>query len=75
MAQLKTDSFFNYSVDDAETRKIYGDESLRRYSFNFVSDIEFSNMNMGTAPVGEGLVILTSISMIYLVIRRKEDVK
>lgn len=77
MAQLKTDSFFNYSfVGNARAQQYHEDTELLVCRIDFDSEIEFADMDMGEeVSVGDGFIILASVSLFYLVIRRKEVVK
>lgn len=75
MAQLKTDSFFNYSIYGVREKTYHDNAPLLKYPVYFDSDIEFSNMDMDDAPVGEGLAILAFASVVYYIVRRKEMVK
>ena len=64
IAQQKTDSFFNYQDVD---RAII----TTPVEFHIQDGIVIDNMNVNAAPVGSGLLILTMVSMLYFMMKKK----
>ena len=72
-AQQKTDGFFSNKYNANYTR-----EYIRpNVGLNQNSSVGFNDMNINvdSAPVGNGLLVLTVMSASYLVLRRKEEKK
>lgn len=68
LAQQKTDSFFNYQ----EVSRAINKTPVPTY---YDSEVGFTNMNVNATPLNGGLLLLTVISFVYLLIRRKEVMK
>lgn len=68
VAQQKTDSFFNYQ----EVGRAINKTPVPTYHG---SEVGFINMNVNATPLNGGLLSLTVVSLVYLLIRRKEVVK
>ena len=68
VAQQKTDSFFNYQ----EVGRAINKTPVTTY---YDSEVGFSNMNVNATPLNGGLLSLAVVSLVYLLIRRKEVVK
>lgn len=72
-AQQKTDGFFSNKYNANYTR-----EYIRpNVGLNQNSSVGFNDMNINvdSAPIGNGLLVLTVMSASYLVLRRKEEKK
>lgn len=73
-AQQKTDGFFNEKYK-AYTRAYVSPNA----GLNQTSGVGIDNMNInideGSVPLGNGLLVLTVISTSYLMLRRKEECK
>lgn len=66
-AQQKIDGFFN---NESQMR------AVNIYTIYLDEDADFNNMNIiEDAPLGNGLLVLTAISMSYLTLKRKEEMK
>ncbi len=66
-AQQKIDGFFN---DESQVR------AANIYTLYLDEEADFNNMNIiEDAPLGNGLLALTAISMSYLALKRKEGMK
>ncbi len=65
----QSDGFFKYqiserAINDTPTPYFTGEE------------LGFQNMNVNAAPLGNGLILLSSVSLIYVLLsRRKENVR
>ena len=68
VAQQKTDSFFNYQDGSRAVNKT----PVPTY---YDSEVGFSNMNVNATPLNQGILPLTVVSFVYLLIRRKEEMK
>ncbi len=68
VAQQMTDSFFNYQ----DVGRAINKTPVPTYHD---TEVGFNNMNVNAAPINGGLLPLTLVSFVYLLIRRKEEVK
>lgn len=68
MAQLKTDAFFNYQVVE---RAI----DYTPVNVYYDTEVGFNNMNINATPLDGEIFILTLVSFVYCLKRRKELAK
>ena len=68
IAQRKTDSFFNYQSDDRGP-------NTTPVEFFTKEEIGINNMNINPVPLGNGLLVLSMISTLYFIKKRKETVR
>lgn len=70
MAQQKSDSFFNYNTY-SETRVDTRVLPVETLGTSFAD----MNVNVDAAPIGDGLLILMCIGVIYAMLKNKEVVR
>lgn len=61
----KTDGFFNYNEDITDRTSVYSDVSMPTY--------HFTNHDQEGAPLGSGLLILTTLGAGYAVMRKRKN--
>lgn len=66
--KAQSDGFFNYQ----STERAINETPVPFYP---KEEQGFQNMNVNAAPLGNGFVVLTSISLLYVFLRRKEELK
>ena len=66
--KAQSDGFFNYQSAEREINETPVPFSPRE-------EQGFQNMNINAAPLENGLVVLTTISLLYFFIKRKEELK
>ena len=66
--KAQSDGFFNYQ----STERAINETPVPFYP---KEEQGFQNMNINAAPLGNGFVILSAVSILYVFLRRKEESK
>lgn len=65
----QSDGFFKYQISERAINETPVPYFTRE-------ELGFQNMNVNAAPIGNGLLVLSAVSLIYVLsLRRKEDVR
>ncbi len=68
-SKAQSDGFFKYQI----TERAINETPVPYFTRE---DLGFQNMNVNAAPIGNGLLVLSAVSLIYVLSsRRKEDMR